>query len=181
MAAGSSTLPWDPIAEAHRQWRDHGWYDAADGMAFVTSVMRAQQLLLSRVHEVLRPLDLSFARFEMLRLLSFARDGALPMARLSTLLQVHPTSITSGVDRLERDGLVERTAHPEDGRATIVRVTDRGRDLAERATSALNQVFEDPGMPRDDVQTMVRILARFRHDAGDFEDPVTPPEPLSAL
>ena len=50
MAAG----PLDPIAEARRQWAAHGWAEVADGMAALTSVMRAQQLLLARCDAVLR-------------------------------------------------------------------------------------------------------------------------------
>jgi len=40
----SRPLGFDPIEEAHRQWVDHGWNEAADGMAAVTSVVRAEQL-----------------------------------------------------------------------------------------------------------------------------------------
>ena len=60
----------DPIAEARRQWTEHGWGDAAPGMSVVTSIMRAQQVLLARVDEKLAEFDLSFARFELLRLLA---------------------------------------------------------------------------------------------------------------
>ena len=176
--ANHTPLPWDPIAEAHRQWRQHGWGDAADGMAVVTSIMRAEQLMLGRVQAILKPLGLSFARYEMLRLLSFARDGGMPMASATRRLQVHPTSVTNTVDRLEADGLVVRTAHPNDGRATIIRVTDAGREIAERATGLLNAFFERPGLADADVSELVRILARFRQDAGDF-DPVDPPTPLA--
>lgn len=56
-------LPIDPLAEARRQWIAHGWTDAADGMAVVTSVMRAQQLLLARVDAALKPFRLTFARY----------------------------------------------------------------------------------------------------------------------
>jgi len=174
-------LSWDPIAEAHRQWREHGWDDAADGMAFVTSIIRTQQLLLARVHEVLRPLDLSFARYELLRLVSFARDGAMSMARASQRLQVHPTSVTSTVDRLERDGMVERTAHPMDGRAVLVRITPAGLERTERATLELNRFFAKPGLGTGDLQTLIGILARYRRDAGDYEEPQAPPESLSGF
>ena len=85
----------DPIAEARRQWQEHGWSDAADGMATVTSIIRAQQVLLQRVEEHLAPFGLSFARFELLRLLAFTRHGELPLGKLGARLQVHPTSITS--------------------------------------------------------------------------------------
>ena len=38
-------LPFDPVAEAQRQWSAHGWEHAAPGMAAVTSLMRAQQIV----------------------------------------------------------------------------------------------------------------------------------------
>lgn len=172
-------LPIDPIAEARRQWIGHGWAGAAEGMAAVTSVMRVQQLMLSRVEATLKPYGLSFARYELLTLLSFTRDGAMPMASASARLQVHPTSVTNTVDRLERDGLVKRQAHPTDGRATLVVLQDAGRELAMSATAALNrEVFSTPGLAENDVRDLVRILARFRRAAGDFSDPNPLPEPL---
>ena len=102
----------DPIAAAHDQWVAHGWTDAADGMALMTSVVRAQQLVHERVESVLRPHDLTFARFEILRLLAFSRRREMPMSRLGSLLQVHATSVTSAVARLEKQGLVERRQSP---------------------------------------------------------------------
>ena len=60
------TLDSDPIEEARRQWVAHGWSEAADGMAAVTSIVRAQQIVLQRIDTVLRPLDLTFARYEIL-------------------------------------------------------------------------------------------------------------------
>ena len=71
----------DPIAEAHRQWSAR-WPEHADHMAAVTSVMRAQQLLLGTVDAILKPHGLTFAAYEALRLLTFARSGApiLPAA-----------------------------------------------------------------------------------------------------
>src|SRR5690606_38905788 len=152
--------------------RAHGWDDAADGMAALTSIMRAQQLMLSRVEAALRPFELTFARYELLTLLGFTRDGALPMASASARLQVHPTSVTNTVDRLEAAGLVRREPHPTDGRATLVVIEQAGRDLAARATDALNtQVFGDLGIAQHDLDALMSILARYRRDAGDFEDP----------
>jgi DNA-binding MarR family transcriptional regulator len=165
-------LPWDPIAEAHRQWAQHGWAQEADGMAAVTSIMRAQQLMLARVETLLRPFELTFARYEMLRLLSFTRDGALPMASASARLQVHPTSVTNTTDRLEAAGLIRRAAHPTDGRATLIWITPAGREVVDSATAVINrEFFSNLGMSPDDQGVLVAILARFRRDAGDFVDP----------
>lgn len=163
-------LPLDPIEEAHRQWTEHGWGEVADGMAAVTSVMRAQQIMMARVDEVLKPTGLTFARYELLTLLSFSRTGALPMAKASARLQVHPTSVTNAVDRLEAAKLVKRVPHPSDRRATLIEITDEGRRLARQATEQLNaRVFAQPGLSGEKLQTLVRVLAELRHQAGDFD------------
>ncbi len=177
--ARSRRLAMDPIAEAKRQWLAHGWTDAAAGMTVVTSIMRAHQLMLARVDAALKPFGLSFARYEMLALLSFTREERMPMASASARLQVHPTSVTNTVDRLEASGLVRREPHPEDGRATLVVLTDAGRDLAARATEALNaEVFARPGLSPDDTDDLVSLIARLRRDSGDFDDPRPVPDPL---
>jgi DNA-binding MarR family transcriptional regulator len=148
-------------------------------MSAVTSIIRAQQLMLARIDAALRPLRLSFARYEMLRLLAFTRAGRMPMASAIARLQVHPTSVTNTVDRLVRDGLIAREPHPVDGRAAMLVLTAAGRELVERATDALNEeVFADPGLSDEDTVELVRILARFRKDAGDFTDPRPLPDPL---
>ncbi|MBT2483632.1 MULTISPECIES: MarR family winged helix-turn-helix transcriptional regulator [unclassified Microbacterium] len=175
----SRPLPMDPLAEAKRQWLAHGWTDAADGMAVVTSVMRAQQLLLARVDATLKPFSLSFARYEVLRLLAFSRAGSLPLSSVVARLQVHATTVTSTAERLVRDGLIVREPHPHDGRAALLTLTDAGRDLVEQATETLNaEVFADPGLSRDDAAELVAIVARMRKNAGDFTDPRPQPEAL---
>lgn len=163
------TLDSDPIEEARRQWIAHGWDDAADGMAAVTSIVRAQQIVLQRIDTVLRPLDLTFARYEILTLLSFTRKGALPMTRMGALLQVHPTSVTSAVDRLEGQGFVERLPHPTDRRAVLASITEAGRARALQATAALNgQVFEQLGITEHQTAQLRAVLRSLRANAGDF-------------
>jgi DNA-binding MarR family transcriptional regulator len=167
----TTPLPRDPIADARRNWEDHGWVDVAAPMAAITAIMRTQQILLARVEAILKPLGLTFARYELLALLSFARSGALPMNKASALLQVHPTSVTNAVDRLEKAGLVSRAPHPTDGRTTLIEITTEGRTLAKSATAALNtEVFSQSGFSPEDVDHLISILGRFRRDAGDFSD-----------
>ncbi len=154
------------------QWVRHGWDEAADGMAMVTSVVRAHQLLMERIDGALRPLGLTFARYEVLRLLSFVREGAMPMTRLGSLLQVHPTSVTSAVDRLVKQGYAERLRHPDDGRVVLASLTDEGRAVVEGATVALNsEVFEKPGLSPERVKQLTGLLAELRAGAGDHVAP----------
>ena len=158
----------DPIREAHAQWVRHGWADAADGMAMVTSLVRAQQLVMERIEANLRPLGLTFARYEVLRLLSFVESGSMPMTRLGSLLQVHPTSVTSAVERLVRQGHAERLRREADRRVILAAITSEGRRVVEEATERLNaEVFARPGLPPQDVLRLVDLLGALRADAGD--------------
>jgi DNA-binding MarR family transcriptional regulator len=162
-------LPFDPVDEARRQWTLHGWGDFANGMAAVTSLMRAHQIVLSRVEEVLRPLDLTFARYEVLMLLFFSRAGSLPLGRIGERLQVHPASVTNAVDRLEAHDLVRRLPHPNDRRATLAEITESGRAVAGKATDALNgTVFASPGLDADRLTQLIDVLRLLRRAAGDF-------------
>jgi DNA-binding MarR family transcriptional regulator len=170
MSVNGGDLGFDPIAEARRQWIAHGWEDAADGMEVVTSIMRIQQLLLAAVDEVLEPFGLTFARFELLALLSFTKDGALPLGRIGARLQVHPTSVTNAVDRLEREDLVERVAHPTDRRATLATITPEGRHLAAKATDALNaSIFTALPVGAEDLRSVTEALRLLRVVAGDSD------------
>ena len=159
----------DPIELARANWERAGWGGVANGMVAVTSVMRAHQILLARVENALRPYDLSFARYELLRLLAFSRNGALPITKASDRLQVHVTSVTHAIRRLEANGLVKRLPHPTDGRTTLVQITDLGRSTVEDATVTLNKdVFADIGISDEESQALAASIETLRRSAGDF-------------
>ena len=162
------TITRDPIAEARRQWETHGWGPAAPGMTAVTTIVRINQILVARVEEALAPFGLSFARFEILRLLGFTRTGRLPMGKISDRLQVHPASVTSAVKRLEREGLLDREADRDDSRVVLAAILPKGRQLLVPATAAVNGVFENTGMAEVDLERLVALVRPIRDLAGDF-------------
>ncbi|MFT4010390.1 MAG: MarR family transcriptional regulator [Nocardioidaceae bacterium] len=167
MTSDGPRLPFDPIDEAARQWSLR--WDAVPQMHAVTSIMRVQQLVLGRLDELLRPYGLTFARYEALVLLTFSRRGSLPLGKMGQRLQVHPTSITSIIDRLEAAELVARRRHPEDGRAVLAEITDRGRELVEAATRALVAAeFALPDVSGHDLAELSALLKPIRQRAGDF-------------
>jgi len=163
------TLGLDPIDEARRHWVVHGWLDAADGMALVTSITRVQQLFTNRIERILRPMGLTFARYEVLMLLHFSGTGALPLGKIGERLQVQAGSVTNAIDRLEADGLVERRPHDTDGRATLAVITPVGRARALAATDVLNElVFVPLSTSSIDTRDAFGVLRSMRVDAGDF-------------
>jgi DNA-binding MarR family transcriptional regulator len=163
----SGPLPFDPIARAASLWEDR--IGPSGTMSAVTSIMRVQQILLSATDGALRPHGLTFARYEALVLLSFARQGSLPMRVMGERLQLHPTSVTNIVDRLESDGLAKRSPHPSDRRTTLVSLTDAGAARMTEATRALTDVdFGLVGLTDRQARQLNELLERVRRAAGDF-------------
>ena len=166
--------PFDPIAEAHRQWSAR-WPAHADHMAAVTSVMRVQQLLLSRVEDTLKPFGLTFASYEALRLLAFTRRGSLPMGKMGERLMVHPASVTNAIRRLEDRGLVQRHLSPDDRRVVLATITEEGRAVAGSATAALNEAsFGMTAVTREQAAEATAALRAIRAAVGDVGLPSRP-------
>ncbi len=161
-------LDFDAIAEARRQWEARDWAAPA-AMSATTSIMRVQQIILAAVDEALRPLDLTFARYEALVLLAFSRQGSLPMGKMGDRLMLHPTSVTNIIDRLERQGLVGRLAHPTDRRTTLAEITEDGRRLVAKATEAVSATgFGLDGLTPEEPDQLTALLRKTRIAAGDF-------------
>src|SRR5580658_5708255 len=163
-------LRFDPIDEARRQWVSHGWSDAAPGMANVTSIMRAEQILLSRADDILRPFKLTFSRYEVLMLLLFSKRQQLPLGKIGERLQVGAASVTNAIDRLEASGLVVRQTNPADGRGVLGSITAEGKRLALAATAELNAaLFEAVDFPTREMNNLFKLLRTIRRSAGDFK------------
>jgi DNA-binding MarR family transcriptional regulator len=165
----SQPLPFDPIARAAGLWEER--IGPSSVMGAVTSVMRVQQILQSAVDSALRPHGLTFARYEALVLLFFSRNGSLPMRVMGQRLQLHPTSVTNIVDRLEADGLVKRIPHPTDRRTTLVEISEAGRARRAEATEAVTSVdFGLRGLTDRQTEALTDLLAKVRRASGDFVD-----------
>lgn len=163
------SLSFDPIARADEHWKQR--WGGVPSMAAITSIMRAQQILLAEVDAVVRPYGLTFARYEALVLLTFSKSGELPMSKIGERLMVHPTSVTNTVDRLVKSGLVDKRPNPNDGRGTLATITDRGREVVEAATRDLMGM--DFGLGAYDAEECGEIFAMLRPlrvAAGDFEE-----------
>jgi DNA-binding MarR family transcriptional regulator len=163
------SLPFDPIAEAQRQWDANWGPDAVPAMAAVTSIMRVQQIVLARLNAALKPWGLTFPRYEALLLLYFSRRGSLPLGKIGDRLQVHRASVTNVIDRLEAQGLVTRIQHESDRRAVLAEITEQGRNVAREATRRLNEDrFGTSPIGDDELKQIFDSLRQFRVAAGDF-------------
>lgn len=95
-------------------------------------------------------------------LLRLADEDGLTQAQLSRRQRVEAPTMCRMVDRLARDGLVERTSDPLDRRATRVTLTAGGRAVVARSARVLEDIDERTfgGLDADERRTLAELLGR---------------------
>jgi DNA-binding MarR family transcriptional regulator len=160
-------LPFDPIERAGDIWSER--IGESRSMKLATSIMRVQQLVLAELDGTLKPYGITFARYEVLVLISFSAEGSLPLSKIGERLMVHPTSVTNAIDRLEAQGLVKRRPDVADRRRTLAELTAKGKDVLEQSTKALMAIdFAIDGLSDKDQDKTYALLRSLRSSAGDF-------------
>jgi len=158
-------LEFDPLERAGELWQER--IGDATSMRLATSIMRVHQILLARLDGALKPFGITFARYEVLRLLSFSSAGSLPLSKIGERLMVHPTSVTNLIDRLVADGLVDRNVDPTDRRRALASLTSVGEKVLDEATDALVEMdFGLAELPRDQQRAVHELLTPLRR--GDW-------------
>jgi DNA-binding MarR family transcriptional regulator len=172
MNAPIRELPWDPVAEAARSWEDHGWSDAAPGMAAITSVLRAYRLYQAKMDVILRRYGLNALRYEVLIIIYFSKRSALRLGVIADRLQINPPTITYCVRSLEEINLVVREPNPTDGRGTLAVLTDKGKKVVREATAVVNaEVFEAVSLSEAECGTLNMLLFKLRHELAAAPHP----------
>ena len=115
-----------------------------------------------RRREVSEEVGLSFGKIRALRRIA---RRPMSMSELASLLTVDPPNLTPVVDDLEQAGLVERQPHPTDRRVKLVVATSKGAALARTADDILARPpARLRGLPTEDLESLVRILAQLPRD-----------------
>ena len=167
-APRKAAFDFDPLEEATTRWRKRGW-PGPDELAAAQSVLTASQMILTAVDAALDQFGLTFARYEALALLSFSKEGRLPVGKMSARLRVHPASMTNTVTKLEADGLLRRLSDSSDRRTVLAEITDDGWALVGVATEELAKVqFGTAGLDPDQRKAIVEIIRDFRIARGEF-------------
>ena len=106
--------------------------------------------------------------------LCFLLERSLTASELGRVMLLTSTTMTGIIDRLERDGLVERGSNPEDRRQSPVVLTERGRALVER----LRVIPIEPGgqlegglsmLSDSERKELERLIIRIIAGMGDGE------------
>lgn len=90
------------------------------------------------------------------------RTGPTGADTIARTARVQPQTMSRTLERMERDGLVERSPHPDDRRRRLVTVTDRGRRAWETARHIEREVLPDDPALRT---ALTDLLGRSRRSA----------------
>ena len=141
----------------------------ADGRERLLRFLRQSHIFASTVREILEtgllrevsPAPLTFSQFHLLKMMSM--DGGHQVREVADFLGVTPPAATRNVDKLERMGLVVRTASRGDRRATLLSVSPQGRKLVreyeEVKAARLLPVIE--GFASEEIEQFSRVLERL--------------------
>jgi DNA-binding MarR family transcriptional regulator len=108
--------------------------------------------------------DVTPSQVRAIRVLAGQDSGGVRSKDLAGHLKIAPRSATEVVDALEEKGLVTRSPDPGDRRATLVALTEHGRELSEevRRTRGVESERLFEGLTRTDRDDLARILRKLQ-------------------
>ena len=133
-------------------------FESASQEAVVALIVSAS-VVLQRTNDLLRRHGLTHDQYNVLRILRGAEPHGHPRVEVGRRMMSRAPDVTRLLDRLERQGLVERTWSPENRRHSIARITAAGLDLLAAIDPDLEALQEEvvEGLSADDLRALVRI------------------------
>jgi DNA-binding MarR family transcriptional regulator len=107
------------------------WLDDDEQAAWRSYLMTSQLLFEALDRQMQRDAGMPHTYYILLAMLSEQPDRALTMSQLARIVGYSPSRLSHAVARLEEQGWVRRTRHPEDRRTTILELTDEGMEVVK--------------------------------------------------
>jgi DNA-binding MarR family transcriptional regulator len=129
----------------------------------VVSLLVTSALVLQRINDLLPAHGITHDQYNVLRILRGAHPTGHPRVEVGKRLMSRAPDVTRLLDRLERQGLVERGWAPENRRLSLARITAAGLELLARVDPALLALQEEiaAGIPTEELQALTRTCARM--------------------
>lgn len=136
---------------------------ALEEMVFLNA-LRTGEALLAAEAALLKTADLSFAQYNVLRILRGARAAGLTCGEIASRMVNRDPDVTRLLDRLERRGLVRRAREERDRRVVVARISKAGLALLTRLDTPILRVHKEQlaHMTREQLQTLSALLELAR-------------------
>jgi len=128
-------------------------------------IVRVSELFKKRASEIFKNYGLTFAQYNVLRVLSSSDDGTNTVTNVSRIMLVTGANMTGISKRMERDGFLLRKRHPTDERVTLLEITPKGRQalqniMPEKENFIMSLIGDLPEAEKDRILEVLRQLIR---------------------
>ena len=134
-------------------------------------LMKAQRIALARVEAALKQAGLPpLAWYDVLLELERAGEAGLRPFELERALLLAQYNLSRLLDRIEREGLVERAPCPQDGRGQVVRISEQGKSVREAMWPVYARAIEaavGSTLGAANAETLAALLGRIVDGAGE--------------
>ena len=135
-------------------------HEALLNIYYTASIMK------KRADDFFGQFGLTDVQFNLMNLLYYesGKEGGLSQAQISDMMLVNRANITSLVDRMEKAELVSRTAHANDRRYNIIKLTSKGKNLYTKVEPHYLKQVKDAMAPLDaaELKRMAGMLEKVR-------------------
>jgi len=131
----------------------------------VLNIVHTGTLLEKEGHRVLHPFGITEAQFNVLMLLKEQSvDGVINQTRLGNMLLVNRSNVTGLIDRMEKSGLVRRTADPDDRRVNQIEMTESGGLILKKARKAYYSRLEEimSAFSKEEYNLICKLMEHIR-------------------
>lgn len=153
-----------PVDVMIEQWaRERPDLDSSS-LGVLARVSRLARLAEENAARILKTHGLSEVEFQLLAAIRTSPDGRPAPRDLLDQLMVTSGGLTNRIDRLERAGLVERLANPQDRRGILLELTPQGRHLIDAVTAdylANQHTILDAALAPTERELLATLLRRL--------------------
>lgn len=139
-------------------------FDRLNSLGYVTNMVG--RLMVREIAALLAPHGLSVGYMPVF--FALAADDGLTQRDLAIAAQVEQPTMAATLARMERDGLIDRRANPDDGRSALISLSQTGRDKLPAVHAASVRVNElaAAGLSADERTQLLGLLTKVAGALG---------------
>ncbi|SIS42039.1 MarR family transcriptional regulator [Neptunomonas antarctica] len=130
---------------------------------------RVFRLWRSAISQSVKPMGMTEARWSVMMNLKILGEGT-SQHRLAGELGIEMPSLTRTVNQLVELNLVERRAHPSDGRCQCLWFTETGHECLQTLTGCVDEVRSTltQGISDEELDIVFAVLKKLEHNAANL-------------
>ncbi len=127
---------------------------------YIFLISRVYQRLLRSLEKSLSDAGVQVTPAQVMVLFYLQKNADSDLTALSNSLMLENATVTGLVDRLEKSGSVERFNHPSDRRVTLVRITEKGMVMADKALPIVKRMNQEitKGHTKEEIESFKKVL-----------------------